>query len=123
MSTITFDTLKFVETLEDAGVDRKQASAFAVAVRDSHESAELATKADLRELEVRMNARFEAIDSRFEAIDARFESINTKFDAINSKFEGLNSKFEALEHKMTIKLGSLLVAGIVLIIAVLKFPF
>jgi len=116
MSTITFDTLKFVETLEGAGVDRKQASAFAAAVRDSHETAELATKADLRELEVRMNARFEAIDSKFEAIDARFEAINTKFDVVNSKFE-------TLEHKMTIKLGSLLVAGIVLIIAVLKLPF
>jgi len=44
---ITFDTLKFVETLEQAGVDRKQASAFASAVRDSHDVADVATKGDI----------------------------------------------------------------------------
>jgi len=44
---ITFDTLKFVETLESAGLDRKQASAIAVAVRDSHDTADLVTKKDL----------------------------------------------------------------------------
>jgi len=54
MNTITFDTLKFVQTLEEAGVDRKQATAIAQAVRDSHDAAELATKSDLRELELRM---------------------------------------------------------------------
>jgi len=52
---VTFDTLKFVQTLEDAGVERKQATAIAQAVRDSHDAAaELATKSDLRELELRM---------------------------------------------------------------------
>jgi len=64
MVAITFDTLKFVQTLEDAGVDRQQASAFAAAVRDSHEAADLATKADLREMEVRMGAKMEALELR-----------------------------------------------------------
>jgi len=81
MATITFDTLQFVQTLEKAGIDRAQASAFAQAVRDSHAAAELATKADIRELK---------------------------------------AELKALELRMTIKLGSLLVAGIVLILAVLK---
>jgi len=44
---IAFDTLKFAETLEEAGIDRKQASAIAAAVRDSHEAADLATKGDV----------------------------------------------------------------------------
>jgi len=44
---IAFDTLKFAETLEEAGIDRKQASAIAAAVRDSHEAADLATKGDI----------------------------------------------------------------------------
>jgi len=47
MMSITFDTLKFVETLEDAGLDRKQAVAIASAVRDSHDAADLVTKKDL----------------------------------------------------------------------------
>jgi len=46
--TITFDTLKFVETLEDAGLDRKQASAIASAVRDSHDAADPVTRKDLK---------------------------------------------------------------------------
>jgi len=54
MNAITFDALKFVQTLEEAGVDRQQATAIAQAVRDSHESADLATKGDLRELELRI---------------------------------------------------------------------
>jgi len=44
---ITFDTLKFVETLEEAGVERRQAAAIASAVRDSHDAADVATKGDI----------------------------------------------------------------------------
>jgi len=44
---VTFDTLKFVQTLESAGIDRAQASALAAAVRDSHDAADLITKKDL----------------------------------------------------------------------------
>jgi len=47
MVTIPFDTLKFVETLECAGLDRRQAAAIASAVRDSHDAAELVTRKDL----------------------------------------------------------------------------
>jgi len=47
MATVTFDTLKFVQTLESAGVDREQASAIATAVRDSHDAADMVTKKDL----------------------------------------------------------------------------
>jgi len=55
MATVTFDTHKFVKTLEAAGVPESQAEAFSTAVRESHEAAELATKADLRELELRLH--------------------------------------------------------------------
>jgi len=47
MATVTFDTLKFVQTLESAGVGREQASAFAAAVRDAHDAADVATKSDI----------------------------------------------------------------------------
>ena len=68
MATVTFDTLKFVKTLEAAGVPAQQAEAISVAVRDSHEAAELATKEDirtlqanLRELELRMTVKLGAM--------------------------------------------------------------
>ena len=50
MSTITFDTLKFVERLEKAGVSREQASAFADAQKEAFSEAldtTLATKTDI----------------------------------------------------------------------------
>jgi len=50
MATITFDTLKFVERLEKAGVSREQATAFADAQKEAFSEAldtTLATKTDI----------------------------------------------------------------------------
>lgn len=50
MSTITFDTLKFVERLEKAGMPREQAAAFADAQKEAFAEAldtTLATKTDI----------------------------------------------------------------------------
>jgi len=50
MATITFDTLKFVERLEKAGVPREQATAFADAQKEAFAEAldtSLATKTDI----------------------------------------------------------------------------
>ena len=54
MATITFDTHKFVKTLEAAGVPVSQAEAISNAVKEAQDSAEIATKADIRELEMRI---------------------------------------------------------------------
>lgn len=54
MSTMTFDTYQFVKTLEKAGFDEKQASAISHAFKDAQHQAELANKADLKELEIRL---------------------------------------------------------------------
>jgi hypothetical protein len=66
-----FDTLKFVETLKEAGVPEPQAKAFSTAVRESHEATDLATKGDLRELELRIDTRFEKV--RTDMTDLKFE--------------------------------------------------
>jgi len=64
MNAITFDTLQFVQTLEDVGVDRQQATAIAQAVRDSHAAAELATKSDLREFKAEMKVEMRELEMR-----------------------------------------------------------
>jgi len=71
MSAVTFDTLKFVETLERAGVTREQASAIASAVRDSHDSADVATKGDLRELELRVRGEIAEVRKDIDAMENR----------------------------------------------------
>lgn len=48
MSVVTFDTLKFVKTLEASGIDEKQAEAIASAYRDASTDQELVTKKDLQ---------------------------------------------------------------------------
>jgi hypothetical protein len=53
MATITFDTLKFAQKLEQAGVPRNQAEAFAEAQKDflgEITQAELATKNDIKDI-------------------------------------------------------------------------
>ena len=61
MATITFDTLKFVERLEKAGVSREQASAMAEAFKDASSEAELATKNDLDKLEIRLTGELNLV--------------------------------------------------------------
>ncbi|MBY6243704.1 DUF1640 domain-containing protein [Methylosinus sp. Sm6] len=54
--SVAFDTLKFVEKLEAGGFTHEQAKAAAEAFAEAT-SQELATKADLRELEMRMTVK------------------------------------------------------------------
>jgi hypothetical protein len=64
MVAITFDTLKFVKTLQAAGVEAPQAEAIAAAVRDSHDAADVATKGDLRELKTELKADIRELELR-----------------------------------------------------------
>ena len=57
MATVTFDTLKFVRTLKAAGIPENQAEALSEAFRDAQSDAELTTKYDLKELELRLEAK------------------------------------------------------------------
>jgi hypothetical protein len=57
MATMTFDTLKFAEKLEKAGLPRGQAAAIAEAQKDAFVEAmdsQWATKADLMDMENRL---------------------------------------------------------------------
>jgi hypothetical protein len=61
MTAITFDTLKFVRTLKAAGVPEIQAEAFSEAFKDAQSDAEIATKHDLKELELRLEAKINEV--------------------------------------------------------------
>ncbi len=60
MSAIGFDTLKFVERLEAGGFSHAQARAAAEAFAEAT-SQELATKADLRETELRLSGELTGV--------------------------------------------------------------
>lgn len=58
MSPVTFDTLKYVETLKKAGVSDDQARAQAEALREVLDT-EVATKQDLENMELKIYAHLE----------------------------------------------------------------
>jgi hypothetical protein len=59
----TVDALGLAEDLEKAGFSRDQALGMARAIRD-HASETLASKADLRELELRLETRFAQLEQK-----------------------------------------------------------
>jgi len=95
MASIPFDTLKFVKTLEAAGVPAPQAEAFSAAVRDAHEFSDVATKRDIDDLRKEMEARFEKMETRF----------------------------EEMELRLTVKLGTIVVVALGAFTALSKFHF
>ena len=64
MSSVTFDTLQFVQTLKQAGFDEKQAEGVAKALRNAQEESETATKRELKELELVQKSEMQAMEYR-----------------------------------------------------------
>ena len=52
----------------------------------------------VRDLERRMDVRFEAVDRRFEAIDRRFENIERRIETLDA---GLARRMDALDDKVS----------------------
>ena len=64
MSAVTFDTLKYVETLKEAGIPENQAKAQSEALKEVLNT-EVATKHDIKELELKIDGRFEKLQGEF----------------------------------------------------------
>jgi len=45
-----------MEIIENAGINKEQATAFATAIKESHDNSDVVTKGDLRELELTIKA-------------------------------------------------------------------
>ena len=57
MATVTLDTHKFIRKLRESGMPDAQAEAVADAFREAQGEADLTTKPDLRELELRLTIK------------------------------------------------------------------
>ncbi|PIX96279.1 MAG: hypothetical protein CO126_11750 [Hydrogenophilales bacterium CG_4_9_14_3_um_filter_63_34] len=64
MSTITFDTHKFIRTLRDAGFEERQAEAMSSAFRDAITDSALVTKIDLDLAVAEIKTDFGKLDAR-----------------------------------------------------------
>jgi len=112
MNAVTFDTLKFVETLESAKLPREQASAIATAVRDAQLTTDLATKTDLDGLEARTDSRFESLRKE---MDARFLDVDTKFALLRKDMDAMRKDIIIKQGAMMVTLAGLVFAGVKLL--------
>jgi hypothetical protein len=92
MTTITFDTLKFVQTLKESGLTEKQAEGITAAFREAHSAAELATKGDI-------------------------EFVKTELQQVKND---LQRDIREMELRLTVKLGALMAAAVGLVAALVK---
>jgi hypothetical protein len=146
---LALDTLAYARRLREAGLSEQQADAHAEALAAAMTDS-LATKQDLRELEVRIDARFLAtkqdlrdlevrIDARFTQVDTRFaeleKRIDVRFTQVDAHFAELEKRLEIrfseqsarfhvevadLERRMTLRMGGIMVAGIGAVSALIK---
>ncbi|MFS1538528.1 MAG: DUF1640 domain-containing protein [Candidatus Phlomobacter fragariae] len=121
MGQVAFDTQEFVETLENAGLPKEQAKAISIAVRKSHEVADVATKADIVEVnrniaDVRKDLSAEIADVRKD-MAARFEKNEAQIADVRKDME---NRFDKLGLQLTVRLGGMLILAIGALTAILK---
>ena len=106
MSTITFDTLKFANTLKEAGVPDRQAEAQARAQRESFAEAfdaGVAMRADIARLDANIKADMLSVKSELKADIARIEN-----------------RIEAMELRLIVKLGTFVAVAVASTAALVK---
>jgi len=108
MSTVTFDTLAFVDILEKAGIAQEQARGIAIAVRGAQDTvlAEYAKTAQ------------EASNRTVDALDSKTEKAIIE---LKSDMALVRKDIEAMEQRLTIKMGSMLMVAVGVLLAAMKF--
>lgn len=99
MAAAAFDTLKFSETMRDAGMPEAQAKALSNALQEVQITADLVTRGDLRGAvdELRGELRLETQSLRAE---------------LNGGLQSLRAEMQQLEAKLTIRLGGIVVVAL-----------
>jgi hypothetical protein len=129
---VAIDTLAYARRLREAGFSEQQAEGQAAALAAAMTES-LATKQDLRELEARLDIRFSSVDARFTQTDLRITELEKRMEVrfgelekrMELRFEKQAAHFDGqlgnLEHRITLRLGAMLVASTGIISALVKF--
>ncbi len=113
MTAVAFDTYALVRRLKASGFSEDQAEAPTGALKDGREPdlASLATKADLRETEIRLEGELTDLSQKVAELSHRTDL-------------GLaagRADLKLLEQRMIVKLGTLAAAGIGIPIAAIRY--
>ncbi len=112
--SLAFDTLAYVQEMESVGFTRAQADALA---RNQAKLIDerLATKADLEQTRDGLELKIEQLRVELK------RDIEQLRQEINSEFKLVRVEMASLEHRMTIKLGTLVVASVGIFATIMHF--
>lgn len=128
MTAVAFDTYALVRRLKASGLSEDQAEAITGVLRDGRETdlALLATKADLREtaaaLRTDLRDDISAVKADLRETEASLDAkITTLSHQVDLSSAHVRAEMKLLEQRMTVKLGTLVAAGIGLMIAAFRY--
>nr|VFK11962.1 MAG: hypothetical protein BECKLPF1236B_GA0070989_10287 [Candidatus Kentron sp. LPFa] len=117
MTTIAFDTHRFIGTLRSAGIEEKHATAFSTAFFDAQRELESSAKDDEVDLKMEMGAvgkktdeletRIGAVETRMGAVETRMDALETRMGAVEMKIDKMEMKMEAFRHEIRAEIGAL----------------
>ena len=131
MATTTFDTLHYAKKLREAGFTEQQAEAQAEALRAVVDE-NLATKRDLKELEVALRNDLKgaevALRGDFKELDVALRSnikelevaLRHEIELVRQDIELVRREIKQSEGRVTIRLGGLIVAAVVVLAAIIR---
>ena len=106
MGSPAFDTLKAAKRLGAAGFDVDQSESLAGIIGESITD-KLATKDDLRNLEMRLTGKVEVLDTKIDSVEERLtgkiEVLDIKIDSVEERLTG---KIDSVEERLTGKIDS-----------------
>jgi predicted nuclease with TOPRIM domain len=76
-----------------------------------YDPTEIATRADLRNLE----GRFDQLEARFDQLEVSFDQLETRFDHMEARFDRLEVRFDVLSQRLD-RLFLTSVAGLIVIV-------
>ncbi len=117
MNAVPFDTLKRARDLRDnAGMSQAHAEGMVRAFAAAFDG-EVATRADIADVRAEIRALDAKMDKRFAEMEA---SIDRRFAAVDLRFAKIEADLVALEHRMTIKLGGMMIVAVGAVAALVK---
>ncbi|WP_449243989.1 hypothetical protein [Desulfobacca acetoxidans] len=121
MRILAFDTLEFAKKLQTANFTEDQAEALAGAVAGIVEE-RLATKQDLKELEIRLETRIKELETGLRQYMKELETgLRHDMKALDT---GLHRDMQEMEmrlrHDLTLRLGGMLTGGVALVAVLVK---
>lgn len=116
MGQVAFDTQEFVEKLENSGLNREQAKAITLVVRQSHEVADPATKRDLEDVRKDLSAEIAEVNRNVadvrKELSAEIADVRKDIAQIDKRLDFSEKRFDRLEIKFD-RLQWFILAGIV----------